>query len=58
MNIKKLIAQATSELSKENETKALSRIKAKLTQLENAKQIVINVERELQDLYLQINDGN
>jgi hypothetical protein len=49
---------AEEELRKEIQDKAIRAIKAKLKDLENAKQVVKNLEREVQDLEASINDGS
>jgi DNA anti-recombination protein RmuC len=58
IDIKKIQDQAATELRKEREEKAIKQVKGKLAQIENAKQIVSNLERELKDLYEQIGQGN
>lgn len=52
--IDKLKSDAQKELQAEFEEKAKSRIKGKLKDLELAKKIVANLERELEDLYIEL----
>jgi DNA-binding transcriptional regulator GbsR (MarR family) len=49
---------AERELAEERKNKAVRRVKDKLAQLDSARQIVANIERELSDLYEQIAQGN
>lgn len=51
MDITKIKSEALKEIQEEKATKAKGQIKAKLKQLEDARLIVRNIERELEDLY-------
>jgi len=57
-DINKVKADALAEVRKEREEDAKKRIKAKLKELDQAKTIVANLDRELTDLYASISDGN
>jgi len=58
LDMKKIKEDATAELIKEREENAKKRIKAKLRDLDNARIVVANLEREVEDLYAAIADGN
>lgn len=49
-NIKEIKEEALKELATEKENKAKKMIKTKLIELDKAKKIVKNLERELEDL--------
>ena len=49
-----ILAEAKQEVLSQVADSARSKIKAKLTQIENAKQIVANLERELETLLEQV----
>ena len=55
---KAAIAKAHREIAEENKTKAVKALKSKLRELEAAKVIVANVQREIDDLELKIEQGN
>jgi len=57
MDIEKLKLEARNELNLEMAERAKEKIKKKITELINAKQLVANIERELTDLELEIKDG-
>jgi len=50
----KLKSEAAKEIQAEFEERAKGRIKAKLKELELAKRVVGNLERELEDLYVEL----
>ena len=50
MDVKKVQADANKELLEEREKKATGKIKAKMREIESAKLVVRNLERELQDI--------
>ncbi len=52
------IQAAHREIAEENQKKAVKVLKSKLRELEEAKTIVANVEREIVDLEQRIKDGN
>lgn len=56
IDIKKVQEEAEKEFNEEKMTKAKNRVKGKLKELESAKQIVRNLERELQDIYATIDE--
>jgi len=58
LDIKEVIDSAQAEVKKEELEKAKIAIKAKLRSLENAKKVVANIQRELEDLYASIGDGS
>ena len=49
---------AKAEIAKEQSEKAVKLLKDKLRELEKAKTIVANINREILDLEQQIEDGN
>ena len=53
-DMKKIKDEAEKELQKERAEKAKKKIKNKLQEIESAKLIVRNLERELEDLYVEI----
>lgn len=55
---KAAIAKAHREISEENQAKAVKLLKTKLRELEAAKVVVENVQREIDDLELKIEQGN
>lgn len=57
IDIKKVKEQAQLEVVKEHEEAAKIKIKTKLKELETAKKIVRNLERELEDLYAEITES-
>ena len=57
LDIKKIKEQARLEVSREAEEKAKDLIKIKIKEIETAKKIVRNLERELEDLYSEITEG-
>ena len=57
-NLQQVLKEAQQELNAEKLVKAKSRIKDKLKQIDSAKQILSNLEREYADLVQQIADGN
>jgi hypothetical protein len=52
--IDKLKSEAAKEIQKEFEDDAKAKIKRKMKDLEVAKKIVANLERELEDLYVEL----
>ena len=58
IDIKAVKEQARKEVTEESQKKAVMALKAKLKELENAKQIVKNIEREIQDLEASLADGS
>lgn len=54
--IDKLKSEAAKEIQAEFEEKAKSKIKGKLRDLEMAKKVVANIERELEDLYVELSE--
>jgi len=57
-DIKKVKEEAHAEVAKEKSEKAKSALVKKLRDLENAKNIVRNIEREISDLEASIEDGS
>ena len=55
MTAQSILAEAKQEVLGEVAGNARTKIKAKLTQIENAKQIVANLERDLEVLLEQVN---
>lgn len=55
-DIKKIQDQAKKEYADEKATKAKQRIKGKLIEIDQAKQVLKNLEREYQDLLEEISD--
>jgi len=56
MDISKVKEEAAKELREEREAAAKKQIKDKMKELEAAKLIVRNLERELEDLYGEITE--
>jgi DNA anti-recombination protein RmuC len=56
-DIKKVQDEAAKEVAEERAKKAKESVKEKLRQIDKAKQIVSNLERELDDLYVQLSQG-
>jgi hypothetical protein len=56
-DVKKVQEEAAKELADEAATKAKGRIKDKLRQIEQAKRVLANLNRELEDLYGEISQG-
>lgn len=54
--IDKLKSDAAKELQAEFEEKAKNKIKTKLRDLELAKKCVANLQRELEDLYVELSE--
>lgn len=54
--IDKLKSEAEKEIQAEFEEKAKQRIKTKLRDLELARKVVANIERELEDLYVELSE--
>lgn len=52
----KLKSEATREIQEEFEEVAKERIKKKLKDLKLAKKVVANIERELEDLYVELSE--
>jgi len=57
IELKAIQQEAEAELKKEFADKAKAKIKAKMRDLETAKRVVANLERELQDVYAEIGTG-
>jgi hypothetical protein len=57
-DINKVTAEAQKELTEERLRGAKIRIKAKLTQIDTAKTVLANLEREYADLVAAIAEGN
>lgn len=53
-DIKKIKDEAVKEVTEERATKAKEQLKNKILQLQAAKQVVSNIERELEDLELEL----
>lgn len=53
-DVKQVITEAQKELNDEKAKQAKTRVKDKLVQLDKAKKIVSNLERELEDLYAEL----
>lgn len=56
MDIKKVQEEAKKEYQKERADRAKLRIKAKMKEIADAKQVVKNLEREYEDLLEEISD--
>ena len=56
-DIKKVSDEAEKELVEEKLKDAKRRIKEKLILLDRAKKVVANLERELEDLYVELSQG-
>lgn len=54
IDIKKAQEEAARELADEKAKDAKEKIKSKLREIGKAKKIVANLERELEDLYIEI----
>jgi len=54
--IDKLKSEAAKELEAEFNEKAKNKIKCKMRELELAKKCVANLQRELEDLYVELTD--
>lgn len=52
------IAQAEREIAQEKMKKGIERLKVKLRERDSAKAVLDNVNREIEDLKLQIEHGN
>lgn len=52
--VDKLRSEASKEIQAEFEEKAKGQIKSKLRDLEMAKKVVSNIERQLEDLYVEL----
>lgn len=57
MDFDKLKSAAEAELNEEVSEKAKIIVKRKLKELQSAKQMVKNIEREIEELAADINDG-
>lgn len=58
IDIKAVKEQARKEVTEEAQKKAVVALKAKMRALEDARQIVKNIEREIQDLEASLADGS
>lgn len=58
IDIKAVKAAAQKELSEERAKRVTAALKNKMRDLENARQIVRNIEREIADLEASIEDGS
>ena len=58
LDAKEVIAEAEKEVREERMEKAKGRIKGKILAVENAKVILANAKRELEDELAAIGDGN
>lgn len=56
-DIKKAKAEAEKELSEERVKLAKEKIKSKLREIDRAEKIVVNLQRELEDLYVELGNG-
>lgn len=56
LDIKKVSEQAQKEVREEREAEAKEQVKDKLKELDDAKAVVRNVERELEDLYAELGE--
>lgn len=56
-DIKKVIEEAKKEVGEEKAAKAKEKVKEKLQSLDRAQKIVANLERELEDLYLELGNN-
>ena len=54
--IDRLRSEAEKELENEFERRAKEKIKIKLRDLKNAKKLVSNLQRELEDLYVELSE--
>ena len=57
INLKSIKEEAQKEIIEEITGKAVKLLKSKYRELESAKQIVANIEREVTDLEMSIEDG-
>lgn len=57
MDAKEIKLQAQKELREEKETEARKKFAVKLRELEKAKQIIKNIEREIEDLEDELTHG-
>ena len=58
LSAKAITAQARKEVEQENQAKAVELLKKKLRELDTARTVVGNIEREIADLELKIEHGN
>ena len=58
IDIKAIKKAAQDELNKERTERVTAALKNKLRDLDNAKQIVANIERDIEDLEASIEDGS
>jgi uncharacterized membrane protein len=58
IDIKAVKDQAVKEVTEEKQKKAVAALKGKMRQLEDARQIVRNIEREIEDLEASLADGS
>lgn len=58
IDIKAVKAAAQKELSEERAKRVTAALKSKMRDLDNARQIVRNIEREIADLEASIEDGS
>lgn len=58
IDIKAIKKAAQDELNKERTERVTAALKKKLRDLDNAKQIVANIERDIEDLEASIEDGS
>lgn len=54
LSIQTVIDEAEKELTEEKLKAAKTKIKAKMKELDGAKAVVANIERELEDLYVTV----
>jgi hypothetical protein len=58
IDIKSVKEQAVKEVTEEKQKKAVAALKGKMRQLEDARQIARNIEREIEDLEASLADGS
>ena len=58
LNVNNILAEAQAEFDKERREKAIKLLKAKLKEKENAKLVLANIQRELDDLVEQVKQGD
>jgi hypothetical protein len=58
IEINSIIDQAEKEVREEISKKAVTALKSKLRDLASAKNVVANIEREIEDLKTSIGDGS
>lgn len=58
IDVKKVLTEARAEIAKEKAEKAKKQLVDKLRQLDTAKTVVGNIEREIADLEARIVEGN